>query len=82
MSAIGLEMYTGIQAKGREILEVAQLAMWALCGDAPEYIVPEAYAHFKNTALAFVADYLAEAGVAESVVDAGIAHAWSRYEAA
>lgn len=82
MSAIGSEMYHGMNARSHEEQQIAELAMWALCGDAPEHIVPEEYAHFKNTALKFVAAYLTDAGVAESLVDAGIAHAWSRYEAA
>lgn len=82
MSAIGSEMYYGMNARSQEEQQVAELAMWALCGDAPDHIVPEAYAHFKNTALEFVAEYLITAGVARSVVNSGIAHAWSRYEAA
>lgn len=82
MSAIGSEMYRGMNTRSQEEQRVVELAMWALCGDAPEDVVPQEYAHFKNTALEFVAEYLMATGVARSVVSTGIEYAWSRYEAA
>ena len=80
MSAIGLEMYKGMSATNTDVRDVAALAMSALCADVPEHIVPPEYAHFRNTALEFVADHFATAGVAASTIQRGMDYAVARYD--
>lgn len=80
MSAIGSEMYTGLNSRSDVEQRVVELAMWALCGDAPDHIVPPEYAHFRNTALEFVSDHLRATGVTEMTIIAGLAQARSQYD--